>query len=142
MPAETLAQDFIAGVKQNFLDDPPAGPEAFAETYVDPSSAFIDADSVIAGAKAILINEISKEPYLRKEIRRTFRTFGVVSVRPTEKGLQVIDELHAYYVRQDSCQNVHPLLTLSRHSLGFQIPTRQADRKNDQVIPISPNFSG
>lgn len=99
VPAETLAQDFIAGVKQSFLDDPPSGPEAFAETYIDPSSAFPDVDSVIAGAKAILINEVSKEPTLRKEIRRTFRTFGVVSVRPTEKGSQVIDELHPYHVR-------------------------------------------
>lgn len=46
-----------------------------------------------------MINEVSKEPTLRKEIRRTFRTFGVVSVRPTEKGSQVIDELHPYHVR-------------------------------------------
>lgn len=99
MPAETLAQDFIAGVKQSLMDDPASGPEAFAETFADPSSAFTDAESVIAGAKAILINEIAKEPSLRKEIRKTFRTFGAVTVRPTEKGVQVIDVLHPYHVR-------------------------------------------
>lgn len=94
-----MAQDFISGVKQSLMDDPPFGPDAFAETFADPTSAFTDAESVLAGAKAILINEIAKEPALRKEIRKTFRTFGAVTVRPTEKGVQVIDDFHPYHVR-------------------------------------------
>jgi transcription elongation factor SPT6 len=97
--AETLAQDFIAGVKQHFMDDPPSGPDTFASIYVDPSAGFADSDSVISGAKAILINEISKESNIRKEVRKTFKSFGLISVRPTEKGLQMVDEMHPYFVR-------------------------------------------
>jgi transcription elongation factor SPT6 len=52
----------------------------------------------MAAAKTIAVTEITKEPLLRKEIRRLFKTAGVVSVKPTEKGQIKIDEMHPYYV--------------------------------------------
>lgn len=54
---------------------------------------------VISGAKTILINEIAKEPTIRRVVRTMFRNFGGVSVKPTDKGAQKIDDLHPYYVR-------------------------------------------
>lgn len=80
------------------MDDPHAGPQLFAEEYLDASSGFPDATSVISGAKAILIHEIAKDPTIRKEVRKTYKSFGAISVTPTEKGMHSIDEMHPYFV--------------------------------------------
>jgi len=45
----------------------------------------------------ILASEIAKDPALRKEIRKAFKFYGAVTVRPTDKGAQKIDEMHPYY---------------------------------------------
>ena len=96
--AEMLGQGFVTGIKQQQLDDPHSGPDRFAEEYADPSSIFPDHYAVISAAKVILVNEIAKDPTLRKGMRQTFRDFGVVTVRPTDRGAQTIDELHPYNV--------------------------------------------
>ena len=46
----------------------------------------------------IIVTDIAKDPYLKKEFRRLFETQGVVSVRPTDKGLYVVEERHRFYV--------------------------------------------
>ena len=69
-----------------------------AEEYTDPAGSFPIADSVLHGARTILIQEIAKEPTIRKVVRSMFKNFGNVSVKPTDKGSQKIDELHPYYV--------------------------------------------
>lgn len=100
IPAETVAADFVLGAKQHYLDDPHSAPDYFAQEFTDPNSYFSDSQSVISAAKIILVAEMGKEPTLRREIRKTFRGFGCVTVRPTETGQAKIDEMHPYYVSQ------------------------------------------
>jgi transcription elongation factor SPT6 len=51
----------------------------------------------------IAVHEISRDPMLKKETRRFFKDYGVVSVTPTEKGISKIDEMHPFYVRRLFC---------------------------------------
>lgn len=46
----------------------------------------------------ICIHEISRDPYIKQEARRLFERYAVVSVKPTEKGVQKIDEMNPFYV--------------------------------------------
>lgn len=46
----------------------------------------------------IAVHEISRDPQLKREARRYFTDYGVVSVVPTEKGQQKIDEMNPFYV--------------------------------------------
>ena len=46
----------------------------------------------------ILVHEISRDPMLKKEARRFFKDYGVVTVVPTEKGVAKIDDMHPYNV--------------------------------------------
>lgn len=98
MSADDLAQDFINGQKHHFKDDPHLGPDQYATEYIDAETGFVDSQSVLLGAKVILVHEIAKEPSIRKEIRKAFESFGVVTVKPTDKGNLKIDEMHPYFV--------------------------------------------
>lgn len=46
----------------------------------------------------ILVTEISKDPQIKKEIRKYFKDNARVSVKPTDKGVTKIDEQNPYYV--------------------------------------------
>lgn len=46
----------------------------------------------------ILVQELSREPHLKKQVRDVFKESALVSVKPTEKGLSRIDETHPYNV--------------------------------------------
>jgi transcription elongation factor SPT6 len=46
----------------------------------------------------IVATELGRDPLLRKEIRSWFKTAGLVSVLPTERGISKIDDHHRYYV--------------------------------------------
>jgi transcription elongation factor SPT6 len=50
----------------------------------------------------ILVHEISLDPTIRKEVRRFFKDYAVVSVKPTLKGMTKIDEMHPFNVRPQS----------------------------------------
>ncbi|KAL8281073.1 hypothetical protein RQP46_006431 [Phenoliferia psychrophenolica] len=90
--ATELSQDFATLNKTHFLDDPDKEPLVLAEEYT--TSEFATAEVVLATAQMILVHEISLDPMLRKEARRFFKDYGVVSVVPTELGLSKIDDMH------------------------------------------------
>lgn len=48
----------------------------------------------------IAVHEIAHDPFLKKEARRYFKDYGVVTVTPTDKGSGKIDEVHPFYVRR------------------------------------------
>ena len=56
------------------------------------------ADRALARARLIVATELGKDPLLRREIRTKFKAYAEVSVDPTDKGLNKIDEYHPYYV--------------------------------------------
>ena len=134
--AEQLAQGIEAGSKQADIPDPDSMPDQLADEYTDSAGPFPFADNVIAGAKTILINEIAKEPSIRKVVRTMFRNFGGVSVKPTEKGSQKIDELHPYYVRW-------PFLGINSDADEMRLPQTfkyLLNKPVDQLAPRSAQF--
>lgn len=49
-------------------------------------------------AKLVLASEVAHDPQTRKAMRRDLDTRAVVSVKPTERGFTIIDELHPLHV--------------------------------------------
>lgn len=70
-----------------------------------------------SAAKMICVHEISRDPFIRQEIRRYFEKYSVVSVKPTEKGVQKIDDMHPFFVRLDLSQD-----SLRLHSRSTPLP--------------------
>lgn len=52
----------------------------------------------LSAAKQMMAKEIAFDPQVRKVMRREWEVKASVTVRPTERGMQVIDELHPYHV--------------------------------------------
>lgn len=49
-------------------------------------------------AKLVLASEIAHDPQTRKALRRDLDTRAVISVKPTDRGFTIIDELHPLHV--------------------------------------------
>ena len=56
------------------------------------------ADQALRAASHILTTEFAKDPAIRQQTRDFMAACGVASVTPTERGMNVIDEYHLYYV--------------------------------------------
>ncbi|KAK4704537.1 transcription elongation factor SPT6, partial [Phenoliferia sp. Uapishka_3] len=93
--ATELSQDFATLNKTHFADDPEKLPLDLAQEFTKGEG--MKAEVTLSIAKMILVHEISKDPMLKKEARRFFKDYGVVSVVPTEKGLDKIDEMHPFF---------------------------------------------
>lgn len=48
-----------------------------------------------------MASEVAHDPQTRKAMRRDLDTRAVVSVKPTERGFTIIDELHPLHVSAD-----------------------------------------
>lgn len=98
---------------------PPSNPEKLpmdlAEEYSGSGTYFIGAVDALAGEHAIRImrifvdnfsaasqiitTEFAKDPSIKQQARDFIEACGVVTVTPTERGMNVIDQYHLYYVR-------------------------------------------
>lgn len=94
-----LAENFLAGAasRRYFPDDDALAPEALADQFVDPNIGARSADAALTLARVLLSAEIGKEPILRREVRKLFRDYATVTVRPTERGQAKIDEEHPFW---------------------------------------------
>ena len=76
-------------------------------------------------ARMILATELGRDPLLRMEIRKVFEKRAVISVIPTDKGNNKIDEFHPYHV----CTPFLPKPTMAdAQASELQIPQRQTCR--------------
>ena len=55
-------------------------------------------EELLKRARLILSTELGKDPILRGHIRSIFRHEARITVEPTERGIQKIDQHHPYYV--------------------------------------------
>lgn len=46
----------------------------------------------------ICVTEISRDPQIKKSVRKFFKDYGTVSVKPTDKGMSKIDDQNPFYV--------------------------------------------
>lgn len=91
--------NFVSSETAHFVEDAELAPEAFAEQFADPDPAkALPAVELLRRARMIIATELGKDPLLRKEMRKVFKEHARVSVLPTERGINKIDEHHPYFV--------------------------------------------
>ena len=94
-----IIMNFVSGTKPYWVEDQDLAPESYAEQFVDPDPAKAQpASELLRRARMIIATELGKDPLLRQVVRQKFKTFARVSVQPTERGLNKIDEHHPYFV--------------------------------------------
>ncbi|EJD52929.1 hypothetical protein AURDEDRAFT_110772 [Auricularia subglabra TFB-10046 SS5] len=96
LSAQNVVLNFLASTRQHFVDDQEVPPLEYAEQFIDPAAP-ADPKDQLAKARMILATELGKDPLLRQEARTLFKSFAVLSVIPTEKGIAKINEFHPYY---------------------------------------------
>jgi transcription elongation factor SPT6 len=81
------------------VEDQELNPIAFAEQFTNPGAAAPQTpEEVLRRARMILATELGKDPLLRQAMRDLFRTEAQISVQPTDRGVNKIDEHHPYFV--------------------------------------------
>ncbi|KAL1411070.1 Transcription elongation factor spt6 [Vanrija albida] len=79
---------------------PPTNPDRLplevAEEYSGEGTHFPSAESALAAAQRILIADFARDPTIRQQARDFVEACGTVTVSPTDRGMTVIDEYHAY----------------------------------------------
>lgn len=81
--------------KKHDIEQETCSPLEAAEEYI--CAAFSDPDAVLAGAKFMLAKEISRQPFVRNRIRHEYRMNARFWVKPTKKGIEMIDENHPLF---------------------------------------------
>jgi transcription elongation factor SPT6 len=114
-----IVMNFVSGTKSYWVDDQDLAPESYAEQFVDPDpTKALPASELLRRARMIIATELGKDPLLRQVVRQKFKTFARVSVQPTERGLNKIDEHHPYFVRLFFSMS-HRFLSHNRRSNTF-----------------------
>ncbi|CAO3647097.1 unnamed protein product [Mucor fragilis] len=90
--AKEFGTNYMEGNLRHTPDDLSMDPIVEAELYID--SNFPDAMRVLKAVRSVLAQEMSFDPQVRKAMRKDWESFATVTVKPTEKGYSVIDELH------------------------------------------------
>ncbi|KAG8984083.1 Transcription elongation factor spt6 [Tulasnella sp. JGI-2019a] len=96
-PTHNVVLNFMMNKKLHPSRDQDIPPLAYAEQFItDAPGSAKTAEGQLETARMIIATELGKDPLLRMEIRKVFQANAVVSVVPTERGLEKIDEFHPY----------------------------------------------
>ena len=151
---DALAQDLKHGVKRFFSDDPTERPVEMADTLLDPPS-YSSGEQVLRAAKAMMVEEFTMSPRLRKYIRDLLFKDGVYDCVRTDKGARQITDDHRYYdfkylrnqpVRRAG-QDAEMFLRMLRAEaeglvkVEFYVPFFKDVRKNLRSFVLSDNLS-
>ena len=99
---------------EHFVEDQDISPVAYANQFVDPDpSKAVPPEELLRQARMIIATELGADPILRQHVRDQFKAYAQVSILPTERGKQKIDEYHPYYVRVSVSSSILPLLIVS-----------------------------
>ncbi|KAF2485073.1 transcription elongation factor SPT6 [Neohortaea acidophila] len=94
--ADQLAVNVDKSGRRTYTDDTDLRPDDLADTLVrDPD--YPTGQSILAAAKAMVVEEIVMSPRLRRYMRQIYYEKLVFDVQRTEKGHKQIDEGHPYY---------------------------------------------
>ena len=139
LSSQDIVLNFFAERKRTFPEDPDVPPLAYAEQYTDmDSTRGIPVEDILKRARMIISTELGRDPLLRKEMRMWFKNAALISVVPTDKGINKIDDHHKYYVSFVILQSSR--ITFIKISLEFQVSKGQADLSDERVssIPAHP----
>lgn len=90
--AREFGANYMEGNRRHFPEDRTTDPIVEADNYIDGN--FPDTVKVLKAVRSVLAQEMSFDPQVRKAMRKDWESFALITVRPTEKGYHVIDELH------------------------------------------------
>ncbi|XP_008554918.1 transcription elongation factor SPT6 [Microplitis demolitor] len=94
--------EFAENLQENYqhhrIDQVLIEPNEVAQDYVGKSLK--TTEEVLKAAQAMMALELSREPILRKCVRAIYMERAKLTVRPTKKGIKVIDENHEMYTMQ------------------------------------------
>ena len=91
--------NFVKGYFEHNVEDRELDPLTFAEQYADPDpSKALPSEELLHRARMIFATELGKDPILRDEIRKVFRDRALVSILPTDRGLNKITDHDPFYV--------------------------------------------
>ncbi|KDQ60952.1 hypothetical protein JAAARDRAFT_55682 [Jaapia argillacea MUCL 33604] len=93
-----IVLNFMASNTSHFVEDQEVNPVAYAEQFADPDPAKTELpEELLRRARLIISTELGKDPLLRQEMRKIFKAEARISVQPTDRGINKIDEHHPYY---------------------------------------------
>ncbi|KAI9490605.1 SH2 domain-containing protein [Zychaea mexicana] len=90
--AAQYGANYLERSRRYYPEDALVSPEEEAATFV--STSFSDSGRVLRAARSVLSQDIAHDPQVRKAMRRDWEARAVVSVKPTDKGFDQIDDLH------------------------------------------------
>ncbi|RCI00227.1 Transcription elongation factor spt6, partial [Rhizopus stolonifer] len=90
--AQQFGANYTENTRQYYPEDITADP--YVEAHLCTDSAFPDEERVLKAVRSILAQEIAFDPQVRKGMRKDWDQYSSVSVKPTDKGFNVIDDLH------------------------------------------------
>ncbi|KAJ4487881.1 transcription elongation factor SPT6 [Lentinula aciculospora] len=90
--------NFVNETRLHYVDNQNLDPLIYAEQFADPNPAkALVPEELLRRARMIIATELGKDPLLRDQMRQLFKKNALVSVSPTERGRNKIDEQHVYY---------------------------------------------
>ncbi|KAL4067952.1 SH2 domain-containing protein, partial [Scleroderma citrinum] len=96
-PSEVV-QNFVSRDRPNFVEDQELNPLTYAEQFINPDFTILQTpDELLRRARMVLGTELGKDPLLRQAMRDLFKAEAQISVHPTERGINKIDEHHPYF---------------------------------------------
>ncbi|KAG8895581.1 Transcription elongation factor spt6, partial [Tulasnella sp. 403] len=144
--AQDIVRNFIVNRKKALTFDQAIQPLNYAEEFVSDSAIARTPEKQLELARMIIATELGKDPLMRKEVRTVFEKNAVVSVLPTDKGNEKIDDFHPYhnfkYLKDkpidkmtDSAQFLHILQAESEHlvTLHIRLPESVQNAFQDQL---------
>ena len=135
-----IVQNFISDSKIVFVEDPELAPSVYAEQFADPDPLkALSSDELLRRARMILSTELGKDPRLRDFTRQIFKEHAFITVEPTPRGIQKIDDHHPYFnfkylsrkpikAMYDSGQFLKILAAESELLVTLSIEIQQADK--------------
>lgn len=92
---EHFAENLRDNYQRHEVEQEPIEPSEVAKEFV--SVKFPTVDEVLQATKYMVALQIAREPLVRKCVREVFFERAKITIRPTKKGIQVIDETHNCY---------------------------------------------
>jgi transcription elongation factor SPT6 len=92
---EHFAENLRDNYQRHEVEQEPVEPPDVARQFV--SVKFATVEEVLQAAKYMVALQIAREPLVRKCVREVFFERAKMTVRPTKKGMKVIDETHNCY---------------------------------------------
>ncbi|KAN0066079.1 Transcription elongation factor spt6 [Thecaphora frezii] len=91
-----LAANITGPARRYIPEDQPLPPLEYAEQFVGAEWGTPTSEIALSKAKLLLVQEIGKDPLLKREIRQLFKDAAEINIEPTERGMTKIDDQHPY----------------------------------------------